>query len=307
MEELWLVCEGGPGSVDAAVLKPIFTHVLVAGITVVSAGGSSPGVAAAFLQSHRGGKAAYVVDRDYRRWEQAEASFHDGTNGFMWRRHSIENYLLPATVIVRAFQRLRQRAEHQFAGHLPAWAIALPTDPEQVTDALRGCARRRAPEEACRLAIQSLWEDLSETAGRVQRRVPPLPPGSEGQELVGWREALCQETQRLRDAVAQTMGSPHLEGTAIVRRFDEIYTRVTANEYIANLQFLSDFHGRDLLGEFRRWLGHIGVHLKYEKLVGELIDAAGEVYAATRAVYTPDDFLDLANGVRALAGLPPLS
>lgn len=111
MEELWLVCEGHQDSVDAAVLKPIFTRVLAAGITVVPAGGSSPGVAASFLQSHRGGKAGYVFDRDYRRRDQAEQSFRDGTPGFMWRRHSIENYLLPPSVIVRAFQRLRERFE----------------------------------------------------------------------------------------------------------------------------------------------------------------------------------------------------
>jgi hypothetical protein len=108
MEELWLVCEGGRDSVDPAILKPIFARVLAAGIVVEPAGGSSPAVAATFRQSQRGGRVAYVIDRDYRRPDQAEASFHDGTNGFMWRRHSIENYLLPPAVIVQAFQRLRE-------------------------------------------------------------------------------------------------------------------------------------------------------------------------------------------------------
>jgi hypothetical protein len=193
------------------------------------------------------------------------------------------------------------------AGHVPAWALALPADPEQVAVGLRECARRRAPEEACRVAIHSLWEDLSATAGRIQKRVPFLPPGREAQDLNGWRDALRQEALRLCQAAAQTAGSPHLEADALVRRSDELHARVTAEEYIANLQFLVDFHGRDLLGEFRSWLEQLGIHFSYERLVRALIDAVGEVYAANRTIYGSDDFLDLANGVRALAGLPALA
>ncbi len=306
MEEIWLVCEGGPESVDAAILKPIFTRVLAAGIAIVPAGGSSPGVAAAFLESQRGGRASYIIDRDYRRREQAEESFHDGKNGFIWRRHSIENYLLCVPVIVRAFQRLRERFERQLSGHLPAWVLVLPTDAAQISEALRVCAGRRAAEEACRLTIQRLWEDLSPTAGRVQKRTLSLPPGREAGDLEGWREALRCEVQRLREAAVQTDQSPHLQPGAIVERFDEVHRSVTAPDYIANLQFLVDFHGRDLLHEFRNWLEHLGIHLKYQRLVTELLDAVAEVYAGDRAVYGTDDFLALANGVRALAGLPPL-
>jgi hypothetical protein len=154
MSELWLVCEGGLESVDAAVLTPIFTQVLNAGITVESSGGSSPGTVAAFLQGRRGGRAAYVLDRDYQTRQRAEQSFLDGSNGFMWRRHCIENYLLPSAVIVRAFERLRQRALSQFAHGLPAWVTALPTNPQQIEIGLRECASHRAAKEAAR---QTVW------------------------------------------------------------------------------------------------------------------------------------------------------
>ncbi len=305
MEELWLVCEGGPESVDVAVLQSIFTRVLAAGITVVPSGGSSPGVTAANLNS-RGDRAGYVIDRDYKSPEQAEAAYHDGKNGFIWRRHSIENYLLAPPVIVRAFFRLRSRAEHQANGPLPAWVQALPTDLATIAEALQEGARTRAPEEACRMTVQRLWEDLSTTAGQIQKRIPSLPTGHEIHDPEGWREALRSETQRLREAVMQSAESPHLQEPAIVARFEEVYSGFTTEDYSSNLRFLVDFHGRDLLRQFRNWLENRGVRLRYERVVNELVDAVAEVYAADRTIYGTDDFLDLANGVRAWANLPLL-
>ena len=107
MAELWLVCEGEPGSVDVALLQQIFANVLAAEIVVEPACGSSPGAVARFLENRRSGKAAFVHDRDYPPRADAEASLVDGTPGFFWRRHSIENYLLPPPIIVQAFQNLR--------------------------------------------------------------------------------------------------------------------------------------------------------------------------------------------------------
>jgi hypothetical protein len=294
MDELWLVCEGGPESVDAAVLTPIFTHILNAGIIVESAGGSSPGTVAAFLQSHRGGRAAYVLDRDYQSRQRAEQSFGDGSNGFMWRRHCIENYLLPPAVIVRAFERLRQQAQSQFTHGLPAWAAALPTDPHQIEVALRECASRRAAAEAARLTVWRLWEDLSTTAGRIQKRVPPLQ-GLAADNPDEWRNALCQEATRLREAALQTTQSPHLAPAALKQRFDETFASVTAVPYLDQLEFLLDFHGKELLQDFRHWLEGLGVRFSFKKIRKELIDAVPEVYAGNRIIYGSDDFLDLVN------------
>ena len=51
MAELWLVCEGEPGSVDITLLKRVFVDVLSAEITVEAACGSSPGTVARFLKT----------------------------------------------------------------------------------------------------------------------------------------------------------------------------------------------------------------------------------------------------------------
>ncbi len=102
MAELWLVCEGEPGSVDVALLQRVFADVLAAEIVVEPACGSNPSPVARFLENRRGGKAAFVHDRDYRPRADAEASLADGKPGFFWRRHSIENYLLPPSIILRS-------------------------------------------------------------------------------------------------------------------------------------------------------------------------------------------------------------
>src|SRR5690348_14732232 len=107
MAELWLVCEGEPGSVDVALLKQVFVDVLAAEIVIEPACGSSPSTVARHLEKGRGGTAAFVRDRDYHPRGTAEASLVDGKPGFYWRRHSIENYLLPPPIIVHTFQTLR--------------------------------------------------------------------------------------------------------------------------------------------------------------------------------------------------------
>ncbi len=63
MAELWLVCEGEPGSVDVALLKTILTDVLAAEIVVEPACGSRPDLAARYLEASVRGKAVHVFDR----------------------------------------------------------------------------------------------------------------------------------------------------------------------------------------------------------------------------------------------------
>jgi hypothetical protein len=111
---------------------------------------------------------------------------------------------------------------------------------------------------------------------------------------------------RLREAGSRTSDEPHLEAAAVAARFDHHHSVVTAAKYVHDLQFLVDFHGRDLLKEFRLWLESLGVSLTYESMVKALTSAMVDVYSLNRNIYGTDDFLHLANGVRNLAGLPPL-
>ena len=182
----------------------------------------------------------------------------------------------------------------------------MPTDPDQVAEALRECARRRTAEEACRLSIHRLWEDIRESAGRIQKRTPAAPADRDETDPVVWREVLDAEATRLREAGGRTAVEPHLIGDAVAARFDRHYAEVTAADYLRDLEFLVDFHGRDLLKEFRRWLEPLGIHRAYKSFVGELATALVEVYSENRAIHGTDDFLQLANGVRALAGLSPI-
>jgi hypothetical protein len=306
MEELWLVCEGEPGSIDVTVLTQVFAAVLVVGIVVEPACGNSPNVVARFLQMRRGGRAAHLWDRDYHSRAEADASMTDGTPGFFWRRHSIENYLLPPVVILHALRRLCEQIEKQRRGRAPAWFAALPDTLEAVAARLRACADRRAAEEACRLANHRLWAGLPPAVGHVQKRDPPAPNPGGSVESHHWREALCQEAERVSLAGGNVAACVHFQRAAVEPLYDAAFAEVTAAPYVDGMEFLLDFHGRDLLTEFYQSLRADGVQFSYDRFVAELIPAVVEEYRANRTVFGTDDFRDLANGVRAITGLPPL-
>ena len=89
--------------------------------------------------------------------------------------------------------------------------------------------------------------------------------------------------------------------------FDQTYAEVTADDYVKQREFLIDFHGRDLLKAFHQWLGRRAAPPFYDTLRRELISAAVRQYGENRAIYGSDDFRDMANGVRLLAGLGRLA
>ncbi len=303
MPELWLVCEGEKGSVDVAVLKPVLSTILAAEIVVEPAGGDRQlSTVARFLEAQRGGTAAYVKDRDYRPREAAEFALQDGSPEFLLRRHSIENYLLPPQIVLRAFTQLRQRFESQARGKIPQWLSALPADGEKVADALRECARRRTAEQAYFLATDRFWDALPTTVGQIQKR-HPKPTAGDLSQPGPWREALCQEVDRVRDAAEQTSQCAQFQRENVTPHFDKAYAEITANPYSSQMEFLVDYHGRDLLKEFHQWLWDQGARLSYDNLCGELIPAALQEYEENRNVFGRDDFRDLANRVRLFAGL----
>lgn len=300
MAELWLLCEGPR---DVAVLRALLTRGLTAGISVEAAGGDRAIAAVAeFVAQQRGGTTAYVCDRDYRRREEAEAAFTDGNRCFYWRRHSIENYLLQPEVVCATFIRLRDRLRRLPAG-IPPWAAALPTDPAVVADLLRQIAQSLAPREAARMACGRLWEALSETAGRIQQRFLAVPLGSDATVC---RQSLVDETERLVVKGKETATSPHLTAEAIKDRYDQLLAGVTTSAYFSDLRLLEEFNGRDLFDQFQTVLQARGICFSDNYLAERLIEVLPDLYRATPGLFTPDDFRDLANGVRALGGLPAL-
>ena len=183
---------------------------------------------------------------------------------------------------------------------------ALPLDRDIVSEGLRACALMRAPEEASRVATYRLWEALSDTAGRIQKRNPSIPGGS-NPDATRCRQALLDEAARLIARAEATVVSPHLSARAVGQRYDDELARLTAADYLRNMTFLEEFHGRDLLGAFCEWLQREHrATLPRKLLIKELEKAVPDAYKANRLLYGTDDFLDLANGVRALAKLPPI-
>ena len=87
-----------------------------------------------------------------------------------------------------------------------------------------------------------------------------------------------------------------------IRLFDAAYGEITAVDYVVEMEFLLDFHGRELLSALRQRVSPGWNALPDETLV---LAAAAE-YKANPLLYGKDDFRDLANGVRALAGLSPV-
>jgi hypothetical protein len=302
MAELWLLCEGDS---DVRVLASVFTKVLAAEIIPKPAGGSSNAASAAeYVVRHYGDKGvviAYVIDRDYRRRDVADATFTDKKRCFIWRRHAIESYLLEPAVIVEAFRRLKA------PGGGPVWLKSLPEDVTVVAEGLRACARACSSREAGCLALERLWEDLSETAGRIQKRLPAPLSGGISLDAASCRQALLDEAARLITRAHETASSPHLEPSSIGQRYDKELARISALDYLIHLRFLEEFHGKHLLAVLLEWLQkEYKCPLPAKRLIKSLEEALPAAYSADRSLYGTDDFLDLANGVRALAGLPPL-
>jgi len=305
MAELWLLCEGVS---DLPVLSAVLTEVLAADISVRASGGSrNAPAAAAYARSQRAGSCvAYIVDRDYRSRAAADATFLDGTPGFMWRRHAIESYLIAPAVILAAFRGLRASVAEN-PGGAPGWVLALPDDEAAVGEGLRACARKRAPTEALRFAVHRLWEALADSAGAVQKRVPAVP-GGPNPDAEGCRRALLDEVARLVDRARDTAEAPELSAVSAGERYDEELERVRGSDYVGEMGFIEEFHGRELLGEFWGWLRQkFGFRRSRAGFVEDLIKAVPGAYQANRRLYGTDDFLDLANGVRALAGAPALA
>lgn len=305
MAEIRLLCEGKS---DAPVLDAVFTQVLAADIIVKPCSGSTTAPsAAAYLTYHNSQvTVAYVVDRDYSRREIADGTFTDGRPRFMWRRHAIESYLLSPAVVVEAFRMLKASVAAILGGG-PDWVQGLPEDESIMIQGLSESARARTPEEAMSFAIHRLWEDLSETAGRVQKRVPSVPRPPRPDAAV-CRQAVIREAARVVAKAGEAAASPHLMPAAVGARYDQELARLNEDSYMNALRFLEEFNGKELLAELCGWLGReYRFRLSVDRFTEELRKALPVVYRTNRRLYGTDDFLDLANGDRALAGFPPIS
>ncbi len=157
------------------------------------------------------------------------------------------------------------------------------------------------------MTIFRLWEDISASAGRVQCRVPDLLSRELPSTPAECRDAVVAEAARIATRAQEAAVSEHLAASAVSDRYERVLDSIRTVDYLATGRFLEEMHGKSLLSEFQRWLGgRCGVQLSVRRLVGELSDALPIVYGADRRLFGADDFCDLADGVRAIAGLPAL-
>lgn len=158
------------------------------------------------------------------------------------------------------------------------------------------------------MALARLWEDLQDTAGRISLQRPPGRRDTKVTDVAACRRAVLEEAARLLERARETVASPHLDPESVGQRYDIELSRVSADDYLRDLRFLEEQNGRELLGGFLGWLQREHKsRLSWKRVEEELPKAAVAAYQANRGLYGTDDFLDLANGVLALAGLPAVS
>ena len=92
------------------------------------------------------------------------------------------------------------------------------------------------------------------------------------------------------DAAEQTSQCEQFRRENVTPHFDKAYAEITANPYSSQMEFLVDYHGRDLLKEFHQWLWDQGARLSYDNLCGELIPAALQEYEENRNVFGKGPF-----------------
>ena len=233
MPELWLVCEGEKGSVDVAILKPVLATILAAEIVVEPAGGDRQlSTVARFLEVQRGGRAAYVKDRDYMPREAAEVALQERSPDFLLRRHSIENYLLPPQIILRAFTQLRQRFENKpeakfHSGFPPCLLMPnrLPMDCGSVQEGEPRSRHAFSPQHR-------LWDALPTTVGQIQKRHPTNPQQTISVNLVHGVRPCVRKSTGVRDAAEQTSQCVQFQRENVTPYFDKAYAEITANRYV---------------------------------------------------------------------------
>jgi hypothetical protein len=151
----------------------------------------------------------------------------------------------------------------------------------------------------------TLWEIRREANQLEQPQFRMSFPTPDENDCVA---AVRNECDRLRNAAATLAGQPFLDPAEAEQRYWHTLTAIRDPDYVQSLDFLKDFAGHELLSSFRQWLAdHYGAHrLSVPRLRQELAAAILPVYETIPDLFDPDDFHELANGVRARAGLPPV-
>jgi hypothetical protein len=185
MAELFLICEGHTDGLDLRVLDLVIAQKLSKAVTINTAGGdTSLGSVATFLEEKsrtplKNGTLGPVVDRAYsiedRNYSSpqiVESRWIPGGKRFMWSRHEIENYLLDARIVARAFETLRPDVN--------SWPVDFPSTTDEVSNLLNTLAGTVLEHYVGWLTY---WSLVDEKKRRGHTRIDWPPPRSRSMEL----------------------------------------------------------------------------------------------------------------------------
>jgi hypothetical protein len=169
-----LVCKGGNTGLDNRILDRLVIQFHNLAVQMAPSGGSSGlGAVRVYLLNRSPNDVAISVeDRDYNRTQaEAHASWGNlAANGYIWRRHEIENYLLDPRVILALFDDYRAAAA--------PWAAALPAAEPDVRALLQTVAAPLLENHAGEVLRVEL-RGYSTAGGNLQFGAirPPAPAG----------------------------------------------------------------------------------------------------------------------------------
>ena len=247
MIERWLYCEGQS---DAPVLKAVF-GALGVDVIVESTGGNPAEIAR--WQRENGTVAASISDRDYRSLDDCDATYANGSKKFLWRRHSIESYLLEPEVVSKAIGNIKNSL--RALPYPPACTESLPeNDTEAIRSALIEAAKRIVHKECGCFCIHTLWVDLRESLGRIQQRFPGALTSGNHATVEQCVDALKAEASRLMDATLAASNAEELQEGSVANRYRDRLEELQQDDYWTQMTFLREFHGKRLFRELRQRL-----------------------------------------------------
>jgi len=209
-------------------------------------------------------------------------------NGYIWRRHEIENYLLHARVVLALFD------DYRAAGAL--WAAALPASEPDVLALLQKVAAPLLENHTGEVLRVELLRHAT-AGGNLQfgAHTPPSPPGASVPGQAAWVPALQQEAARLCSVCTAAAALPEFQPAAIANRYQTLLAQFQAPAFLTSGDFLIDMGGHELMAALAAHLRGIGAPPGFTRsfLEEELLRVLTPIYQPG-AIYQPDAFQELA-------------
>src|SRR5262249_42766939 len=152
----------------------------------------------------------------YRTRAEAHASWGNmSAEGYIWRRHEIENYLLHPRVVLALF--------HDYRATGAPWAVALPATEPDVLALLATIAGPLVENHAGEVLRVELLRH-STAKGNLQYGAlrPPAAPGATVAGQAVWVRALQHEAARLCAVCSAAAALPEFQPTIIANRYQVV-------------------------------------------------------------------------------------